>query len=93
MASATADLLAALDLMRPKHPLEAEGWTYVDPPTRFSPEMWELFLSYFGEGEYRILVSSSGVSSGGEPWKRGQLMVSPAGMTRFRAMAGQAGEA
>lgn len=58
----------------------ADGWAYVDPPTKFSPEMWEYFLSVIGEGNYVVLAYSSG-----EDWSRGQLLVSPAGWRNMTA--------
>lgn len=57
--------------------LRAKGWRYIDPPTRFSHEMWDYFLRLLGEGEYRILAASSGVTKDGFAWKRGQFIVSP----------------
>ncbi len=59
--------------------LIADGWHYVDPRGRFSPEMWELFLSEIGDGEYRILAYSRGVDRDGWQWERGQLLISPQG--------------
>jgi len=85
MSGIAAEILAQLDRMRPKHPLEAEGWRYTDPPGRFSPEFWQKFLAILGEGEYLILAESSGVGSGGQPWHRGQLMISPAGQRNLSA--------
>jgi hypothetical protein len=57
----------------------AAGWRYVDPPSRFSPEMWLHFLSVIGDGEFHILVQSNGVNRNGERWARGQLLISPKG--------------
>ena len=54
---------------------------YFDPPTRFSPEMWELFLNSFGEEnvDYVILAMSQGTSKEGV-WVRGQILASPQGI-------------
>lgn len=76
--------MAALDAMRPRHPLEDKGWRYVDPPTKFSPEMWEYFLGVIGAGNYQILAESSGTTNDGLPYRRGQLMVSPAGQQNMQ---------
>ncbi len=84
-SAAAQALINFLDKMRPQHPLEGEGWKYIDPPGKFSPEMWEQFLSQFGGAEnYRMLAQSSGTGPNG-PWRRGQLLVSPAGMEAFKA--------
>jgi hypothetical protein len=57
--------------------LRAQGWRYIDPPTRFSIEMWDYFLSLLGEGEYKILVMTHGKTKDGFEYKRGQFIVSP----------------
>lgn len=71
----------------------ADGWAYIDPPTRFSPEMWTYFLSLIGEENYVILAKSAGTSPhDGLPFVRGQLLVSPEGMENMKksARAGRA---
>lgn len=60
--------------------LRALGWRYVDPPTKFSHEMWDYFRSLIGEGEYKLLIYSEGVAPDGFKWKRGQFVISPQGM-------------
>lgn len=66
----------------------ADGWAYIDPPGRFSPEAWENFLSLIGEGEYVVLAGSSGTHpSDGKPFVRGQLLVSPSGLENMKAAA------
>lgn len=80
-----ADIIEMLDSGRPRHPLESEGWSYVDHPAKFSPEMWRAYLDFFGVSEYIILAESSGVNSAGRPWQRGQLLVSPQGMRNLAA--------
>lgn len=85
--AAAKAMLEFLEEQRTPHPLEAEGWRYIDPPTKFSPEYWELFLSYFGGPEhYKVLAFSEGVL-GGLPFARGQLLVSPQGMANMQARA------
>lgn len=60
--------------------LRALGWRYIDPPTKFSHEMWDYFCKIIGEDEYKLLIFSEGVSPDGFKWKRGQFVVSPQGM-------------
>jgi hypothetical protein len=55
--------------------LRAKGWRYIDPPTKFSPEMWDYFRNLIGRDEHKLLVSSTG-----DGWKRGQFLISPQGM-------------
>jgi hypothetical protein len=55
-----------------------QGWVYRDPPTKFSFEMWDYFLSLLGEGNYHVIATSEG-----DDWKRGQLFISPTGMQRL----------
>lgn len=57
----------------------ADGWVYRDLPRRLSFEMWDHFLSVIGEGNYVILAMSTGPD-----WKRGQFLISPAGMENMR---------
>jgi len=63
--------------------LREKGWRYIDPPTKFSHEMWDYFLALLGEGEYQIIVGSEGVARDGFAWKRGQFFVSPQGMANL----------
>lgn len=58
----------------------ADGWAYVDPPTKFSPDMWQLMLGIFGDGEYVVLAKTTGPD-----FVRGQLLVSPRGMENMEA--------
>lgn len=60
--------------------LRALGWRYIDPPTKFSHEMWDYFRALIGEDEHKLLISSEGEASDGFKWKRGQFVVSPQGM-------------
>lgn len=60
--------------------LRALGWRYVDPPTKFSHEMWDYFRARIGEGEYKLLIFSEGETADGFKWKRGQFIISPQGM-------------
>ena len=72
-------LETAMQSMVPKE-LKDKGWRYIDPPTKFSYEMWDYFLALIGEGEYQLLISSQGIAADGFKWKRGQFFVSPQGM-------------
>lgn len=63
--------------------LMQSGWLYIDPPGKFTPEMWDLFLSIIGEGNYEILIMSESTVPGQE-WKRGQLIVSPDGVVNMQ---------
>src|ERR1700743_175375 len=69
----------ALQRMVPKE-LKDKGWKYIDPPTKFSHEMWDYFLALLGKDEYQLLIMSSGVAKDGFKWKRGQFLVSPQGI-------------
>lgn len=57
--------------------LIAAGWFYIDPPTRFSHEMWDYFLNLLGVGNYRILAMTEGTAADGFKYKRGQLLINP----------------
>lgn len=57
--------------------LAALGWKYQDFNTKFSPDAWSFLLRLLGEGEYKLLVVSEGHD--GEPWVRGQFLISPQG--------------
>lgn len=61
-----------------------QGWRYIDPPTWFSPDMWEHFQSTIGERgkDFHILIQSSG-GTGDSAWIRGQFLISPQGMTNM----------
>lgn len=80
-------------LLPPGEPIEgktyrADGWAYLDPPTRFSPDMWDYFLSLIGEGEYVILARTSGThQKDGKPYVRGQVLISPAGMENLEKIS------
>lgn len=58
---------------------EVADWEYVDPPGKFSHEMWKLFLSIYGDGQYLVIISSEGPD-----WIRGQLLVSPQGIQNMK---------
>lgn len=60
--------------------LKALGWRYVDPPTKFSHEMWDYFRARIGMEEHKLLIYSEGVAADGFKWKRGQFVISPQGM-------------
>jgi hypothetical protein len=57
--------------------LREQGWVYRDVPGRFSFEMWDLFLSVLGEGNYHIIAMSENKE---KDWKRGQFLLSPQAM-------------
>ena len=52
--------------------LREQGWVYKDMPSRLTHEGWDKFLNLLGEGNYQVLVMSSGPD-----WKRGQFLLSP----------------
>lgn len=58
----------------------ADGWAYVDMPSWSTLEWWSHAREVFGEGEYVVLAESTR----GIHW-RGQFLVSPAAIDRFRA--------
>jgi len=60
--------------------LRALGWRYVDPPTKFSFEMWDYFRNLIGMDEHKLLIYSEGITADGFKWKRGQFVISPQGM-------------
>jgi hypothetical protein len=60
--------------------LRALGWRYIDPPTKFSHEMWDYFRALIGEHEHQLLIYSEGEAPDAFKWKRGQFVVSPQGM-------------
>lgn len=76
-------ILDAMEVARPKHPLESEGWVYVSPRAKFTLELWAQYLAIYGEGEYLILCESWGTHSCGTEWRRGQLLVSPKGQSNL----------
>lgn len=70
--------------------LRAQGWIYKDMVGRCTPEAWDKLLSIAGEGNYKILISSSGINERGLLWKRGQFLFSPAAVRNFDAYAADA---
>lgn len=62
--------------------LRAQGWIYRDMPSRFTPEFWDKFLGIMGEGNYKIVIMSSG-----DDWVRGQFFLSPQALENIRAYA------
>lgn len=70
--------------------LAAAGWRYIDPATRFSHEMWDVFCEMIGADNYRILAMTIGTTRDGFAYKRGQFMVSPDGMQRLHERAAEA---
>ncbi len=72
-------------LMPPGEPVpgktyRADGWQYVDLPTRLSPDMKVEFFAVLGEGNWVILAETHGP----DYW-RGQLLISPEGQERMKA--------
>jgi len=81
--SLTADMLQRFNELEQSlvpEDLRALGWKYVDPPTKFSHEMWEYFRNLIGMDEHKLLIYSDGITRDGFPWKRGQFVISPQGM-------------
>lgn len=68
--------------------LLSEGWIYKDvAPAIMTPEVWELFLTIMGKGNYHILAMTS-FTQGGKPFKRGQFIISPEGQKNMRDYSG-----
>jgi hypothetical protein len=67
--------------------LLAAGWTYMDPPTRFSHEMLDLWCDTIGRDNYRLLAMTDGIQSDGFKFKRGQFLVNPEGIKRLKEYA------
>jgi len=63
--------------------LKAAGWRYQDWPATFTPEAWDYLQAIIGEGEYQVIVSSSGTHPDGTAFKRGQMLISPQGYTHL----------
>lgn len=80
MTPELAKMFAAIEQELVPADLRALGWRYVDPPTKFSHEMWDYFRALIGEDEHKLLIYSSGEASDGFEWKRGQFVISPQGM-------------
>lgn len=80
MTPELAKMIADVEQELVPQELRAKGWRYVDPPTKFSPEMWDYFCAIIGEGEYKLLIASEGTERDGFEWKRGQFVISPQGM-------------
>jgi len=59
----------------------ADGWQYVDLPTRLSHEMKDVFFGVIGEGNYAILACTE--LPGPDGYWRGQLLISPEGQERM----------
>lgn len=61
----------------------ADGWQYVDLPTRLSHEMKDVFFGVIGDGNYVILAET--IVDGLKGYWRGQLLISPEGQARMLA--------
>ena len=59
--------------------LKEKGWRYIDPPGRMTPEAWNFFLDWMGDGEYQCIAMTAGSNKHG-PYKRGQFFISPQGL-------------
>lgn len=60
----------------------ADGWQYVDLPSRLTFAFKDEFFAIIGEGNYFILVESF---SRQDDWWRGQILISPDGQRRMKA--------
>lgn len=60
--------------------LKAKGWVYKDLPGRLTHDAWDLFIDLMGDGEYQVVIMSSGTDRHGTPYKRGQFFISPEGI-------------
>lgn len=64
----------------------ADGWAYVGPRICFSPDIWDHLLGIIGAENYAVLALAKGNHpAGGEPYVRGQLLVSPAGLVSLQS--------
>lgn len=63
--------------------LKAKGWKYQDFNGKFTPKAWDFLRAWIGEGEYQIIIQSSGDGSKG-PWVRGQFFISPQGYENLK---------
>ena len=59
--------------------LMVAGWQYRDIPW-CTPAVWDEFLEIAGEGNYHVLARTTMPGRG----KRGQVLISPEGMARFK---------
>lgn len=81
------DLQPTAQELFPNEPA-VHDWTYRDLPGRLSPEMWDRLMSIIGDSNCRVIAISESWKGEGEKrelqWKRGQLLISPAGMGNLR---------
>lgn len=61
----------------------ANGWIYKDF-NRMKAKLWDDLLTIIGAGNFQLLSSASYLHDD-ETYKRGQMMISPAGLTNIRA--------
>ena len=61
--------------------LGTDGWVYRDIPRLLNAD-WDKFLGIVGDGNHKLLVGSSNGTK-----RRGQIMISPAGMERLKEHA------
>lgn len=59
--------------------LRSKGWVYRDIPGRMSHEMWDLFLSILGEGNYEVVAMTTA-----QDYKRGQFFLSPQALENLK---------
>lgn len=60
--------------------LVMNGWQVVEPPTAFSPEMYEYFLNMFGAEKNYHVLSKHVYQDRGDIFVRCVLLVSPEGI-------------
>lgn len=59
----------------------ADGWQYIDLPSRLTFAFKDEFFAVIGEGNYFILAESFNRV---EDWWRGQILISPEGQERMK---------
>lgn len=71
--------------------LIADGWVYRDMPrgVQLDATAWEAFLTIIGFSNYRVLAFTKVTDKDGVVWKRGQFLISPAGMRNLINHAAQ----
>ena len=62
-----------------------EDWVYRDIPWA-SVETWGSVISAMPDGSFKLLAMSERNASDGTPVRRGQLFISPEGMTALESM-------
>ncbi|WP_435018430.1 hypothetical protein TA3x_000404 [Tundrisphaera sp. TA3] len=71
----------------PGETLIADGWQYRDTPPMLE-QLWDELLGIIGEGNYRLLTLMKRTFRDDDRlYKRGQMLISPAGIENLKARA------